>query len=361
MSVRVLHVVESFGGGIINFVNHLSNLDCLDSCTILYNEREIKISQIKKKFSENVSFIRWKSAQRTINPYKDFLAFFYLLSVLKKNNFDIVHLHSSKAGILGQLVSIFFPKKRFFYTPNGASFARKDTSQLSRFVYISIEKISSMLGRAKLVCVSQSELDLYLKIGIKGIYINNGTKIYNDKFIFNKKIENRIIVVNSGRIANQKNPTLFNEIALMCFQQKLPVDFIWMGDGTPENENILNSPNIKITGWLGEEDMINLLNKSSIFLSTSLWEGLSFAILESMNFKLALILTKSVGNIDLVSNNYNGFLYETAQEAFNYIEMYINNQALLNNHGINSQILLKNKFDVNLMVESYNKLYKNGI
>lgn len=361
MSLRVLHVVESFGGGIINFVKHLTNLDCLESSTILYNEREIKISQIQTKFTNKVSFIRWKSAQRTINPYKDILAYFNLIHILRSNKYDIVHLHSSKAGILGQLASVFFRKIKFYYTPNGASFARKDTSQFSRWVFISIEKISNLIGRAKLVCVSQSELDLYLNIGINGIYINNGTKIYPEKIVLDKKKENRIIVVNSGRIANQKNPTLFNEIALMCFNANFPVDFIWMGDGTPENENILNSPNIKITGWLEEQDMINLLNKSSVFLSTSLWEGLSFAILESMNFKLALILTKSVGNIDLVANNYNGFLYETAHEAFKFINTYVNNFELLNNHGINSQILLKDKFDVNLMIESYNKLYKNGI
>ena len=42
--------------------------------------------------------------ERPLRPLKDALAFFELYRFIRRHNFDIVHTHSSKAGILGRLL-----------------------------------------------------------------------------------------------------------------------------------------------------------------------------------------------------------------------------------------------------------------
>ena len=44
--------------------------------------------------------------QRSINPYKDLIAFFEIIKVIRKFKPDIVHTHASKSGAIGRLAAI---------------------------------------------------------------------------------------------------------------------------------------------------------------------------------------------------------------------------------------------------------------
>lgn len=55
-----------------------------------------------------------------------------------------------------------------------------------------------------------------------------------------------------------------------------------------------------------------------IYLFTSLWEGLPVAVLQAMCYKKPL-LYNCVGTRDLVVNEYNGYLFETFDEAIKTI------------------------------------------
>lgn len=61
---------------------------------------------------------------------KDIKALWELYIILKKiDNIDIIHLHSSKAGFLGRVVSFLLGKSsRTIYTPHAISFLRLDVS-----------------------------------------------------------------------------------------------------------------------------------------------------------------------------------------------------------------------------------------
>jgi glycosyltransferase involved in cell wall biosynthesis len=354
--MKVLHVVESFGGGIINFVQRLTTMNDQFQHNILYNERELEIAKIMYSFPSETKFIKWTYAQREINLKNDFLALLYLYKIIKTSSPDVVHLHSTKAGILGQFISRLFPKVVFIYSPNGASFARKDISRLTFVFYILIERLANYFGHANLVCVSKSELELYRRFGFHGTFINNGieTDSLNDPRVRNF---DELIIVNTGRIADQKNPFLFNEIANLCAINQLPVKFIWIGSGS--NERLLSSRNIRVTGWIPNEEVLKILHSSSIYLSTSLWEGLSFALLEGMRCKLAILATSCVGNVDLVENDKNGYLFSLAEEAFRFIENYCHNSTLLIKHQEYSYIKLKTEFDANEMITKYKNLYND--
>jgi len=354
--MKIVHVAESFSAGVLEFINYLTNNLGEFEHIIIYGEREIKernanIEEIKKRFLPNVKFYKWKHAQKSINPYKDTLAFFNLYRLLKSLNCDVVHLHSSKAGFLGRIVSLFFKHKKVIYTPNGAYFLKTDISRFSKSMVIFLEKFAAKIA-GDIVCCSKSERDAYLKHNISATYINNGITIPSNYFF--KKPEETIRIVTSGRISYQKNPELFNDIAKLLQNEK-NVRFIWVGEG--ELKELLNSTNIEITGWVTKEQVLVELNKSDLFISTSLWEGLPFSGMEAMSLAKPMLVHDCVGNIDLVEDNYNGFIFKTAEEAVSSIKKFLSNKNLINKFGSNSRKKCEKEFDINKNALLYSKIY----
>jgi glycosyltransferase involved in cell wall biosynthesis len=322
---------------------------------VVYSTRGESIDSIKNRFRPDVEFIKWQFAGRGINPFKDFSAYFALKSIVRNivkatDNRIVLHLHSSKAGFLGKVLSknIKIPA---IYSPNGAPFLRKDINFLKKKLFECLE-IFAHKDNGIVVGVSKSETEAYEKIGIESFTINNGISYDNIDHIKYSSSSKEMIIVTSGRIAIQKNPKLFNTIAERLVDKN--VKFIWIGDG--ELKNQLSSSNIQITGWIQKDEVEKILMTADVYISTALWEGLPFAVLEAMNYQLPLILTNCVGNTDLVKSN--GFIIETADEAISRILFYLEQPAIVINHGQNSKKYLVEEFSKKKMVNSYRALYK---
>lgn len=352
--MKVLHIVESFGGGVYDFIKDFTNETPDYKHTILYGKRENIKENFKEDFNKNISFIYWKNAKREISFKNDFLALKEVVNLLKKENYDVIHLHSSKAGFLGRVAGrICGQENKIIYTTHGISFLRKDISDLKLKLYILFEKIGKLCG-GKIIACSKSEAEFIKSKGINCEYINNGVET-NKNFIKSLKNDDIVKIITVGRITTQKNPELFNKIAENFIESK-DIKFVWVGDG--EKRKVLSSPNIEITGWLNQNEVKEKLQEADIYLSTSSWEGLSLAVLQAMEYKLPLILSNCVGNIDLVKENYNGYIFKNSDEAVKGIERLLQNKELIREFGENSYKLLKKEFSINEMQAKYINIYK---
>ena len=352
--MKIVHVMECFAGGTFNFLVDLtSELSNEEHIVIYGTNRENTPKNFKDLFNKNVKFIEWKTAQREMKPLKDIKALWELYTILKKiDNIDIIHLHSSKAGFLGRIVSFLLDKsKKTIYTPHAISFLRLDVSSKKRKIFIWMEKFASFFG-GKIVACSQSEKEAIEEQGIKNVnFINNGIRPLQ----IEKKVNtsDKITIISVGRLSIQKNPKLFNDIALE-FKDKSNIQFIWCGDGELKSE--LTSPNIKCTGWIERKELENYLASADIYLSTSLWEGLPLSVLEAMSIGLPVVLSDCVGNRDLVEGN--GFLYRDNIEAIKIINKVITERNIFYFMGNKSNILFNKKFNLKLMGKTYYLLYK---
>lgn len=354
--MKILHVVESFFGGVYDFIKDFTEITPEYQHTILYGKRKGLKNNFKNDFKENADFILWKNAKREISLKNDFLALKELVTLLKKEKFDVIHLHSSKAGFLGRVAArICNQQNRVIYTTHGISFLRKDISNKKLQLYIFLEKIGDLCGGKTIAC-SKSEAEFIQSKGIKCSYINNGIKLKNKEIKIEKKEDKELKIVTVGRITIQKNPKLFNEIAENFIENK-NVKFIWIGDG--ELREQLSSENIEITGWLNQEEVQKQLIEADIYLSTASWEGLSLAVLQAMENSLPLILSKCIGNIDLVRENYNGFSFKNKEQAMEKIEFLTKDKEKIKKLGENSYLLLKKEFGIQRMIKKYKNIYKN--
>lgn len=353
--MKIVHVVECFAGGVFSFLSNLTNeLDKEEYIVIYGINRDNTPSDFRKKFPPNTKFIPWKNASRSLNPLKDLKALWELYIILRRiDDIDIIHLHSSKAGFLGRIVSFLLGEsKKTIYTPHAISFLRLDVSTQKRKIFIAMEKFASFFG-GKIVACSQSEKEAIEEQGIKNVtFINNGIKPLKIEKKVN--ISDKIIIISVGRLSIQKNPKLFNDIALE-FNDNLNVQFIWCGDGELKSE--LTSSNIKCTGWIERKKLENYLANADIYLSTSLWEGLPLSVLEAMSIGLPVVLSDCVGNRDLVEDN--GFLYKNKNEGIKDIKYILNNRVIIDKYSLNSKYLFSRYFCLNKMAYNYLEIYRS--
>ncbi len=354
---KVLHVVESFAGGVFDFIVELTNGMPEIEHIIIYSEREHTAKDYASAFPVSTRFIKWRNATREINPKKDIAALFFLLKELKTySNVAVIHLHSSKAGFLGRAATrIFGLHDKVIYTPHGASFLRQDVTIFKKKVFVFLEKLGSHFGGQVIAC-SKSEAEAFNDLGIIANYVNNGIdcgKRSPGNIQISKSHKTRIGTI--GRITYQKNPTLFRQIA-QVIQSKYNTEFIWIGDGEMRDEL---GDKINVTGWVTKEKILDYLGKMDIYLSTSLWEGLPLSVLQAMYCEKPLILSNCIGNRDLIIEGYNGILFNNLDEATAGLSNMICTPNNIRVMGNNSLALATKKFSINQMLQGYRKIYSN--
>ncbi|SEA20145.1 hypothetical protein SAMN05443667_102303 [Flavobacterium gillisiae] len=321
--MKVVHIVEALAGGVNTYFKELSFFfgdseikEDIDT-TIIFsaNRKEVDSKKINEEFSKGVSLVELNMV-REFSPLQDLKSLLQLIKELRRIQPDVIHLHSSKAGVLGRVACfLLFKKSKLFYTPHGYAFLRTDTSSFTKKLYRIIESsFQRIFGGATIAC-GDTEYGIAKTIG-KSHLVRNGIDIKKVQKYSSINDNNVLTIGIVGRITSARNPELFNEIALRYSN----LNFVWIGDG--ELRPLLTAPNIKITGWfLDREDALIALNTIDIYIQTSLWEGLPIAVLEAMAMQKPVLATNIIGNKDVVVHNETGFLFNEISELDHHIEI----------------------------------------
>ena len=312
---KILFVVEAMGGGVFTYVVDLANELCKSyEIYVAYAVRQQTPEDFKEYFDKSIRLIEVKNFTRSINPIKDFRAIPEVKRIAQKIHPDIIHLHSSKAGVIGRIA---FNGKNvpLYYTPHGYSFLMKNYNPMKRQMFHLIEAVMAKRNCTTISC-SPGEHQETLKLTSKATYVNNGINTEELDRVLGKvqHLNHSFTVFTLGRICYQKNPKLFNAVA-----EALPkIHFLWIGDGELRGE--LKSPNIEITGWIDRGKALELGYNADVFILTSLWEGLPISLLEAMYMRKLCIVNDVIGNHDVIESGKNGFVCRTVDEFKKAIE-----------------------------------------
>ena len=170
---KILYIVEAMGGGVFTYIVDLANeLVNKYDIYIAYAVRKQTPRNFAEYFDKRIHLIKVKNFERSINPFKDIKAFLEIKKIKKIVNPDIVHLHSSKAGVLGRIA---FRKDdiSLYYTPHGYSFLMENTGKIKRFIYRTIEKICAVKNCTTISC-SEGEHKETIKLTSKATFVDNG-------------------------------------------------------------------------------------------------------------------------------------------------------------------------------------------
>lgn len=117
--------------------------------------------------------------------------------------------------------------------------------------------------------------------------------------------------------------------------------------------------------WLpGKADNVpDVLRCFDLFILPSLAEGISNTILEAMASGLPVIATAVGGNVELISEQYNGSLFTPGDVngLRDLIANYLNDITLLKQHGLQARQTALKQFSLKTMLNEYQLLYETGL
>lgn len=323
--IKVVQVVEAMLGGIrqhvIDIVENL-NPDIYDIYLIYSDKRaDQAFFDEKEKLEKYATLILCNEMQREIGMH-DFAAYKALVQHFKDIRPDIVHCHSSKAGIVGRMAAKKCKVKLVLYTPNAYAFETPNISPIKKTIYIFAERFLSRHATNMTINVSKGEMSLAYNYNLdkkeKFILIYNAipNKQLLRKDILKTKLslkdDTRYVGV-TARCAIQKDPKTFLAIAEKVTKKLDDVEFIYIGDGELFNEmqEYIDEHGLKekvhLLGFRSDaSDVVGVLD---VYLSTALYEGLPYSMIEAMRAGVPIIATDTVGNNELVIDRENGFLF----------------------------------------------------
>ncbi|PMC37360.1 glycosyltransferase family 1 protein [Bacillus sp. UMB0899] len=365
--IKVTYICEALGGGVrkhlVDLLDHIDKNKYEVHVIHGVNRMDTVFIDAKNRL-DNVKFYPVAEMEREISVKKDFAALMKVVGILKNIKPDVVHCHSSKAGVLGRVAAKYLRIKKIYYTPHGYIFQNPTISNKKMKLFTFIEKALANNFSTKVIHVSKGEEAEAIKHNI--LPVEKSTVVYNGMDIPEVKdegIKDIFHIVTIARMDDQKNPWEAIKIIEGLLNQYPNIMYTYVGDGKYYNEiaEYVNSNkldnHIKLPGFL--DNPYEVLKGADLFLLSSLYEGLPYALIEAMAFKVPLLASDVTGNNELVTNDYNGFLYKlnNIEEGRAKLKVLINNKDLLGEMSNNAYKHFINNFTIEKMVNAYDKLY----
>ena len=295
--------------------------------------------------------------------------------IILQNKYDVVHCHSTKAGFVGRIAAFLSNHPNIVYSPHGFMFC--DTRiRFKRQLYLSLEKYLGYLTN-KLIAVSGSERALALKNNIVPnkkiitLYNTVDPADYNDFRYQNKvpgKLSNsgsEIILGTVGRLYYQKDPiTLIKSFKII--NNAFPnTKLIMVGDGPLENEciELINKLNltskVHLAGY--QKNSKDFYKIFDIFMLSSHYEGMPYALLEAMIMGIPSVGTDVVGIKDLIVHGETGYLAkeEDFQGLASAVINLLENPELISVFSENAKRITKANYDFNNGIKEYEDFYNS--
>jgi glycosyltransferase involved in cell wall biosynthesis len=354
--VHILHVVESFAAGTFRIVCQMVNRQAADGhrVSLAYSLREETPPDWGSQLDARVA-THHLPMQRALSPWADLKSLVALARLVSRLAPDIVHLHSSKAGALGRIVSVAQPRSRWYFSPHGLSFLQSSTAGRVHPVYLALERLLSHLP-ASIVACSPSEAALverYLKR--RPLVVSNGIALDAIRPRDTPAAGRTLTLGTAGRISLARHPDFFARIATRMAGRGLR--FVWLGGGEPEAERKLREAGVEVTGWLPHAKLLELLAGLDIYLQPSLWEGLPVAVMEAMATGLPVVATDIVGNRDLVQHGRTGWLATSEDEFVAGIERLAADAALRGSCGNAGREYVRHRHSTHSMMQQLYQVY----
>jgi glycosyltransferase involved in cell wall biosynthesis len=372
--IKILYILEATSGGTQKHVIDIAK-------KIDKSEFQIDIVYSTKRnknfvpVSNNIFHKAYGLPISRSGSFSDISNILRIRKIIKENKYHIVHCHSTKAGFVGRLAAFISNHPNVVYSPHGFMFC--DTRiQLRRLLYLYLEKYLGYITN-KIIAVSGSERDLALQHKIVPndkiitLYNSIDPSDYDDHIYINRVPEkllqknSEIILGTVGRLYYQKDPlTLIKSFKII--NDSFPnTKLVFVGDGP------LLDKCQRLINQLGLQDKIKLegFQKNSkeyykifdIFILSSHYEGLPYALLEAMIMGIPSVGTDVVGIKDLIINGETGYLVQEEDHiglAKAVIDL-LNNPKTLSVFSENSRRMTQSNYNFNDGIKEYEEFYNS--
>ncbi|GAA5000588.1 glycosyltransferase family 4 protein [Acinetobacter puyangensis] len=316
--MKVIHAAETIKGGVATVINSLveyqSKIPTITKiiCLIPSDQEDNLIAPCN---------IRKETFKRNGRNFIGMLIFAVaIFNLIKKEKPDIVHLHSSFAGLLGRIAILISGQRKsikVIYCPHAFSFLMK-TSKWKTDIYAVMERVLSKITD-KVICVSTEEYESAIERNFaknKLVLIHNGVKQKNkvNNKLFDKKNVNLLFV---GRFDYQKGIDILKDAIDILATEKLSfsANLLLIGDYVNSNDKVEFKDNsyVKVIhyGWLSPQKLEKEYLNADALIIPSRWEGFAMVPLEAMSYGIPIIASDIKPFQEIIEHNVNGILFRS--------------------------------------------------
>lgn len=292
-----------------------------------------------------------------------------LKELLSREQYDLVHTHTETGGLLLKLAHSEKGKSKFVFTPHGMSFW-KGSSLKSQLVYRPLERwiCSAMDMNLGMNMEEVENLEQWNKrtahyvhgVGLNVARMQNPSRSREQMREEFGLTESDKFIVSIGELDDNKNHITVIK-ALATLGRK---DFKYVVCGVGPNKDMLLAEaectglkeNVILAGY--RSDIPDVLNAADIFVFPSFHEGMPVSALEAMACSLPVVCSAIRGNVDVVKDGDNGYLFKPSDvdTLSRQIALLMDNEALRQQMGAKNKEIVR-EFSLEAVTEELKAIY----
>lgn len=378
--MTILIVVEPGVDGVFRHVEEL--------CRFLFSRgATVHLAYSSKRGSEGlialVASVRQRGGQtldlRVGNAPcpSDLKAFLKLRKLARTVRPDVIHAHSSKAGVLGRALALSGIKARFFYTAH-AYYGMGGSRGLKTAFFNFIEAMFGRIGTTINLSEDESAFAMNrLRIPRSRIHVIenpvNATVFHpphgheREQIRARLKIPDGALVLGSvGRLSFQKDPqTMYGAVA-EAMNKNAALWLCHVGRGEMEAELRTLAQQLGIAARLVSipyiESPAEIYRSFDAFILTSRYEGCPLVLLEAMASNLPVIVTAAAGTSNIVHGGLSHCWTAPCGDISGIANAIAAWAGDVGNHRpINHRQIAEERFGIEVLYGAVHQLYLNGI
>ena len=308
--MKILHVSEVIRGGVGNIIEQLVNNDKVNDFIVIYpavSKTEISLKNCKS--------IQYERSGRNIKSFiKLAIAF---IKVLKDEKPELVHIHSTFAGLICRIIIILTRYKgKVVFCPHAFSFMMKKKPLVLK-IYGAIERILSRYT-SRIICTSNYEKELAISYGLeseKMVVIYNSVNPPNKYFDDNPYDPSKTNILFVGRFSFQKGFDIVQNLSIMLDKS---YQITAIGDYDNESERNKIMDNITHIGWISSLEIAKYYYYADAVIMPSRWESFGLVAVEAQSYGTPVLASNNTSLPEVIIDKESGYLFETD----NILEIY---------------------------------------
>lgn len=315
---------------------------------------------------------------RALRPFADFRALHELRSIFERVRPDIVHTHSSKAGILGRVAAAQAGVPIIVHTIHGMSFNRTQPA-IVRTLYRSLERRAAR-HTSLFVTVADAMIDqaMAARLAPRERFVTVRSGMETDRFVPKPDLRERfrrqwgvaddeVVVGTIARLFINKGYEDIIKAMPAAIARRLKLKFVWIGDGNrrARYERQLDRMGLRdrvhMVGLIEPDEVASHINGFDIVLHASHWEGLPRAVVQGLLTEIPAISFDNDGAPEVVIPGETGILVPCGhtRRLTDAIVTLASDKTLRRTLGQHGRKRCVEMFDWRKMVTDLDNLYHN--
>lgn len=376
--MKIIHAITRLdkGGSSTNTLLSVAGLASKGyEVDLLYGRTNEADNSLMQKAKEcGVNFIEESSLLRDIHPFSDLKALFKIFFILRKGRYDILHAHTSKAGLICRLAGKLAGIKNIVYTPHGHVFYGYFNRSMTRII-VFVETLLAFMTN-KIIGLTSSECNEWLSFGVgkKAQYIEvpSGVdfglldSLAEDITVIKERLgipEDKILIGSVGRFVGVKGYEFFIDAAIEQLKKRDDIAFILVGSGELKEkytQMIFEAKvgnNFFIIPW--QDNPAGMISAMDIFVLSSINEGMGRVLVEAMYFEKPVIAT-CVGGVPGLVSDKEGVLVEAGSSHLlsGAMDKLFANRDAWGRLGSSAKEKVMRQYSDKIMVDKLDAIYK---